>query len=142
MGALKLDLVVPAVQIGALSVGTSAFERQLKPYLRAPVSQEGLRNRYPLALADGVSAAWPMTLPLIGGVEVKLGNDQGRLRLVVPTLLVMVAGGALHALSPWLIAGPIPTGASTTYFLRLPPGGRVSLPMGPVGAVELAVPTR
>ena len=76
---------------------------------------------------------------MMGKQEVILGNDRGRLRLLVPNI-PFVTPIIQQALASWTTAGPTPTRAGFAFWLRLTPGATASIPLGPVGRLGVEVP--
>ncbi len=137
--ALRLDLCVPALQAGGLGLGAMTgleLSGLLGDYLVGEPTTEGRSTRYPVALGEGISVSWPIRLPLIGEVEIGLGNAGGCLTLRVPALTLLTA--PLEArIGGSVIGMPRREGMHKVYRLRLAPGTRVAVPLGMLGEVAV-----
>jgi hypothetical protein len=150
-GVLRLCLLVPSVQIGGMTPGMLAGVDLAGVLGEAGVlagepQRRGSELVYPLALPDGVEVAIPVTsgqgggfAAMLGRLEIVLGNDGGRLRLLVPNL-PMVAGMVQAALAGWITDGPTVAPTGVAFWLRLTPGGTATLPLGMVGRIGVEVP--
>ena len=149
--ALRLRLVVPELRAGSLTPGSLvgvdlAGVLQAAGVLESLPTSRGREMVYPLAIPDGVEVAIPVSsgqgggfAALLGRLEVVLGNDGGRLRLLVPNA-PMVVPMVQSALGGWLIAGPNYTNAGVAFWLRLRAGTSAGIPLGPVGRLGVEVP--
>ncbi len=150
-GVLRLDLVVPSVQVGGVTPGALAgvdlagVLSEAGVLAQSPVKR-GTEVVYALALPDGVEVAIPVSsgqggglMAMLGKLEVVLGNDQGRLRLLVPGV-PLLAGMVQAALGGWISDGPVPRAGGTAFWLRLTPGAALALPLGSVGRLGVEVP--
>ncbi len=150
-GVLRLNLVVPSVNVGGMTPGMLAGVDLAGVLTEAGVLRgvpipRGSEVVYALALPDGVEVAIPVSsgqggglLAMLGKLEVVLGNDRGRLRLLVPQV-PFVPGMVQSALGDWLTDGPVYSPAGVAFWLRLAPGADLSLALGPVGRLGLEVP--
>ncbi len=137
--ALRLDLCVPTIQAGGLGLGSVTgleLSGLLGDYLVGEPTQAGRSTRYPVALGEGITVSWPIRLPLLGEVEVGLGNEDGCLALRVPALPFVTA--PLEARIGGRLAGtPRREGMQKVYRIRLWPGARVAVPVGVLGEVAV-----
>jgi hypothetical protein len=150
-GVLRLRMVVPELRAGSLTPGSLvgvdlAGVLQAAGVLESPPILRGREVVYPLAIPDGVEVAIPVSSgqggglsALLGRMEVVLGNDGGRLRLLVPNAPFIVPM-VQTALKGWITAGPSYTSAGVVFWLRLRPGATAGIPLGPVGRWGVEVP--
>jgi hypothetical protein len=150
-GVLRLHLVVPSVTVGGMTPGMLAGVDLAGVLSEAGVLEGAPRHRgtemvYALALRDGVEVAIPVSsgqgggfMAMMGKLEIILGNDQGKLRLLVPNIPFVVPM-VTRALASWTATGPTNTMAGVAYWLRLTPGTTLALPLGSVGKLGLEVP--
>ncbi len=150
-GVLRLCLLVPSVQIGGMTPGMLAGVDLAGVLgeaggLAGEPQRRGSEVVYPLALPDGVEVAIPVSsgqgggfAAMLGKLEIVLGNDGGRLRLLVPNL-PMVAGMVQAVLAGWITDGPVYGPSGVTFWLRLMPGATATLPLGMVGRIGVEVP--
>ncbi len=144
MSVLRLDLVVPEVRAGGLTpgdfLGVHLSDVLLASGVLAGLPQPGAGGVvYPLSIPDGGEVAIPVPLPLLGRVELVIGNDGGRLRVVVPSVPLLL-GSIQQSLRPWTIGGPSQVVGGTAFWLRLEPGSRASWSLGMLGELAVAVP--
>ena len=144
-------MVVPDLRAGSLTPGSLvgvdlAGVLQAAGVLESPPILRGREVVYPLAIPDGVEIAIPVSsgqgggfAALLGRMEVVLGNDGGRLRLLVPNAPFIVPM-VQTALEGWITAGPSYTSAGVIFWLRLRPEATTGIPLGPVGKVGIEVP--
>lgn len=144
MTVLRLDLIVPDVRAGSLTPGDLLGLHLSDVLLASGVLAAHPRPdpggmRYPLLIPDGGEVAIPAPLPIFGRVELVIGNDGGRLRVVVPSV-PMILTPIQKSLQPWTVAGPTPAVGGTALWLKLEPGSRTSWNLGMLGELAVAVP--
>ena len=143
-GVLRLNLVVPEVRAGGLTpgdfLGVHLSDVLLASGVLAGVPQSdpgGLL--YPLAIPDGGEVAIPAPIPFLGRVELVIGNDGGRLRVVVPSVPLLL-NPIQKSLQPWTVGGPSQVVGGTAFWLHLEPGSRASWNLGMLGELAVVVP--
>jgi hypothetical protein len=145
---LRVDLTLPSLKLGLGPLSYDPLKQLLgidprdalrpllcaEPYARTVAGANV--EVFPLALAPGTR----VSVPLGTYGEIAVGNDLGLLALTVPlTASLWLA----RQVGPLLVAGPTPVvdrdGARrvATAWLRLAPGARAALPLGPLGQLGL-----
>jgi len=144
MNKLRLNLIVPDVRAGSLTpgdfLGIHLSDVLLVSGVLAGTPHPGpVGMVYPLSIPDGGEVAIPAPLPFLGQVELIIGNDGGRLRVVVPSV-PMILTPIQKSLQQWTIAGPTPVVGGTALWLKLEPGNRASWDLGMLGELAVEVP--
>lgn len=143
-GSLRLNLVVPEVRAGGLTPGDFLGIHLSDVFLASGVLAAEPRSDvggvvYPLAIPDGGEVAIPAPLPFLGQVEILIGNDRGRLRVVVPSVPLLL-NPIQKSLQPWTVGGPTRIVGGTALWLKLEPGSRASWNLGMLGEVAVEIP--
>ena len=144
MSVLRLNLVVPEVRAGGLTpgdfLGVHLSDVLLASGVLAGLPQPGPGGlTYPLAIPDGGEVAIPAPLPFLGKVELVIGNDGGRLRVVVPSMPLLL-NPIQKSLQPWTVGGPTLVAGGTAMWLKLEAGSRASWNLGMLGELAVEVP--